>query len=64
MSAIQIENEPEMKLSGDGGVEKRLSSEQTRKLSDPEIQEQYRQAYRLQQTRLSCPGCGEYGVSF
>ena len=64
MSVIEIEDEPGVKLPGNGDGERRLTSEQLRNLSDPEIQEQYREAYRLQQARLSCPGCGEYGLSF
>jgi hypothetical protein len=64
MSAIQTQDETGVKLPGYGGAEERLTSEQLRNLSDPNIQEQYRQAYRLQQARLSCPGCGEYSLSF
>ena len=63
MSAIEVEVEPELKVPGDGG-EMRLTLEQRRNLCDPNIQEQYRQAYRLQQSRLSCPGCGETSLSF
>jgi hypothetical protein len=40
------------------------SPEERRVLSDPKIQEQYRQAYNLQQARRSCPGCGESSLSF
>jgi hypothetical protein len=64
MSAIKVEDEPKMKVSGENGVEEGLTSKQLRNLHDPEIQEQYREAYRLQQARLSCPGCGEYAMSF
>ena len=32
------------------------------KLSDDELQEQYRQAYAEQIRRQSCPACGETGV--
>jgi hypothetical protein len=64
MNVIEVEDEPEMKVSGESGVQGGLTSEQLRNLQDPKIQEQYREAYRLQQERLSCPGCGEYGLSF
>jgi hypothetical protein len=59
-----MQSEPEVKLSGDVDGEKRFTPEQLQQLGNPEIQEQYREAYRLQQARLSCPGCGEYGVLF
>lgn len=41
-----------------------LTPGQVRELSDPEKQEQYLLAYRLQQARRSCPGCGEDTVLF
>src|SRR3989304_2103196 len=41
-----------------------LTSGQLRELSDPEKQEQYRLAYRLQQARRSCSGCGDDVVIF
>jgi len=63
MSAIQVESDPGVKSGNDGG-ERRLTREQLRDLNDAEIQEQYRRAYCLQQARRSCPGCGEYGLSF
>jgi hypothetical protein len=53
-----------MKLPGDGDAEEKLTPEQVRNLRDPNIQEQYRQAYSLQQARRSCPGCGESGLPF
>jgi len=34
------------------------------KLSDPQKQELYWQAYRLQQARRSCPGCGDDGILY
>jgi len=43
-------------------VPDKLTPDQVRDLSDPAKQEQYRAAYRLQQARMSCPGCGEDGV--
>jgi hypothetical protein len=58
MRAIEAEVEPELNAPGGGG-ETRLTLEQHRSLCDPQIQEQYRQAYQLQQVRRSCPGCGE-----
>ncbi len=64
MSAIEVEDEPEMQVSGENGVREGLTSEQLRNLHDPKIQEQYREAYRLQQERLSCPGCGEYAMGW
>jgi len=64
MNAIQIPTEAEVKLVGDVDGETILTPEQRRNLCDPKVQEQYRAAYRLQQARLSCPGCGEYGLSF
>ena len=64
MRAIQIEDETGTKVPGDGGAEERATSEQRRNLCDPNIQEQYWQAYRLQQSRLSCPGCGDDGRLF
>jgi hypothetical protein len=64
MSVIEIEDELGVKLSRNVDGEKRITSEQLQQLGNPEIQEQYREAYRLQQVRLSCPGCGEYGMSF
>jgi hypothetical protein len=64
MSLIEIENEPGVKLSGNVDGEKGFTLDQLQQLGNPEIQEQYREAYRLQQARLSCPGCGEYGMSF
>jgi hypothetical protein len=36
-----------------------LTPNQLRDLADPRKQEQYRLAYRLQQARRSCPGCGD-----
>ena len=33
-------------------------------ISDPQTQELYWQAYRLQQARRSCPGCGDDGVLY
>ena len=62
MRAIETEDESELKVPGAIGVEKRLTSEQLRDLCDPRIQEQYQEAYRLQQSRLSCPGCGDGGL--
>jgi len=35
-----------------------------KQISDPQKQELYRQAYRLQQARRSCPGCGDDGVLY
>ena len=64
MSVIEIKVESEMKVFGENGVREGLTSEQLRNLHDPEIQKQNREAYRLQQARLSCPGCGEYAMSF
>jgi hypothetical protein len=64
MSVIELEGEPEVKVPGENGVQGGLTSEQLRNLQDPKIQEQYQEAYRLQQQRLSCPACGEYGVLF
>ena len=64
MRLIEIEDEPGVKLPGNVDGERRFTSEQLQQLANPEIQEQYREAYRLQQARLSCPGCGEYAMSF
>ncbi len=52
---------------GDGHVpaetgRDKLTPDQVRDLSDSAKQEQYRAAYRLQQARMSCPGCGDDGV--
>jgi hypothetical protein len=33
-------------------------------IPDPQEQELYWQAYRLQQARRSCPGCGDDGVLY
>ena len=41
-----------------------LTPEQRRNLADQKLQEQYRQAYAVQQARRSCPGCGESGLVF
>jgi hypothetical protein len=35
---------------------------QRQDLSDATVQERYWQAYRLQQARRSCPGCGDSGL--
>ena len=42
-------------------VQEKLTPDQLRDLSDSAKQEQYRTAYRLQQARMSCPGCGDGG---
>jgi hypothetical protein len=63
MNAVQIEAESKMQVPGDAD-KRALTTEQRQVLSDPKIQEQYRQAYSLQQARRSCPGCGETGLSF
>jgi len=42
-------------------VQEKLTPDQLRDLSDSAKQEQYRAAYRLQQARMSCPGCGDDG---
>lgn len=41
-----------------------LTPEQRRTLADQNLQDQYRQAYALQQARRSCPGCGESSLAF
>jgi hypothetical protein len=41
-----------------------LPAEQAPDLADLAKQEQYRQAYRVQQARRSCPGCGDDGTLF
>ena len=52
---------PGMKMTVVDGPKDMLTAQQRLELSDPRTQEEYRQAYRLQQARLSCPGCGETG---
>jgi hypothetical protein len=41
-----------------------LTDKQRLDLDNPKIQERYKQAYRLQQARRSCPGCGDNGLMF
>lgn len=41
-----------------------LTPEQSSDLADAAKQEEYRQAFLLQQQRRSCPGCGDDGSLF
>jgi hypothetical protein len=41
-----------------------LSPERTAELADDAKQEEYRQAFLLQQQRRNCPGCGDDGSLF
>ena len=40
-----------------------LTGKQLADLSDPQVQDQYEQAYFLQQARRACPGCGDDGLA-
>ncbi len=60
----QVAQEPGMVATTLGCRQESLTPGQVRELSDPEKQEQYRLAYRLQQARRLCPGCGEDAVIF
>ena len=51
---------PEMLLPD--STREMLTPDQLRDLADAAKQERYRAAYRLQQARLSCPGCGDAGA--
>ena len=59
MNSVQIESD----LSGNvycGAVRQNLvTPSQLSDLTDKQKQQQYGEAYRLQQARLICPGCGE-----
>jgi hypothetical protein len=64
MDMQQIAPEPGEVTPILGSQQESSTPEQLRELSDPRKQEQYRLAYRLQQARRSCPGCGDDGVMF
>jgi len=64
MDTQQVAQEPGAATPILGSQRESSTPEQLRELSDPKKQEQYRLAYRLQQARRSCPGCGDDGVMF
>lgn len=59
MDAGQIERSLPATASSASNEPVSLTPDQLRDLDDPRKQEQYRLAYRLQQARRSCPGCGD-----
>jgi hypothetical protein len=64
MGIIQTDQHPRHNTALDRNQQTGLTPRQLCDLSDPKKQEQYRQAYRLQQARMSCPGCGDDGMSY
>ncbi len=64
MGVTQTDQQPGGNTSLVRNQQKGLTLGQLCDLSDAKKQEQYRQAYRLQQARRSCPGCGDDGMSY
>ena len=59
MDAGQIEQNVPANPPSASNEQMGLMPDQLRDLTDPRKQEKYRLAYRLQQARRSCPGCGD-----
>jgi hypothetical protein len=64
MGIIQTDQQPGGNASAVRNQQTGLTPGQLCDLSDAKKQEQYQQAYRLQQARRSCPGCGDDGMSY
>ena len=64
MGVTQTDQQTGGNISIGRNQQKGLTPGQLCDLSDAKKQEQYQQAYRLQQARLSCPGCGDDGMSY
>jgi|LSQX01.3.fsa_nt_gb hypothetical protein len=59
MDAEQAKQSPSGNAPAASKQQMNLTPEQLRDLADQRKQEEYNLAYRLQQARTSCPGCGD-----